>query len=97
MIFWQYAKIIANSAGYANNYGFIMNKYKQLHTGDIKWSSSIREYLKEREKMGECIYCEEQADLTVEHMLPRIRGGPDTTDNVVMVCKHCNSSKKDKR
>ncbi len=29
--------------------------------------------------------------------MPRSRGGPDTTDNAVFVCKSCNSSKGNKR
>lgn len=36
-------------------------------------------------------------DLTTEHILPRNCGGEDTTDNVVRVCKSCNSSKGGKR
>ena len=31
--------------------------------------------------------------LTVDHILPRICGGEDIPDNVVSVCKSCNSSK----
>ncbi|MDH5782580.1 MAG: HNH endonuclease [Candidatus Bathyarchaeota archaeon] len=44
-----------------------------------------------------CIYCGKKRDLTVEHILPRSRGGPDIADNVVFVCARCNSSKGDKR
>ncbi len=36
-------------------------------------------------------------DLTIEHILPKNRGGPDISDNAIMVCKSCNSSKRDKR
>ncbi len=31
-------------------------------------------------------------DLTLDHILPRSRGGPDTADNAVMVCGSCNSN-----
>lgn len=98
LIFWQYAKIISESAGAGKRqYGFVMDRFKKLTSGEIQWSTSIREYVKEREKPEECIYCGNKKDLTLEHILPRSRGGPDTTDNAVMVCKTCNSSKGDKR
>jgi len=35
--------------------------------------------------------------LTLEHILPKSRGSPDTPDNAVWVCKKCNSSKGNKR
>ncbi len=98
LIFWQYAKIISESAGAGKRqYGFVMDRFKKLTSGEIQWSTSIREYVKERTKPDECIYCGNKTDLTLEHILPRSRGGPDTTDNAVMVCKSCNSSKGDKR
>jgi hypothetical protein len=36
LIYWQYAKIIAESAGIGKkDYGFVMNKFKQLKQGEI--------------------------------------------------------------
>ena len=40
-----------------------------------------------------CIYCGAEENLTTEHILPRSRGGEDVPDNVVRVCKACNSQK----
>jgi hypothetical protein len=98
LVFWQYAKIISQSAGYGKKeFGFVMNRYKKLSSGEINWSTSIREYVKEKEKNDECIYCGSKTNLTLEHILPRSRGGPDTIDNAVWVCKRCNSSKGDRR
>lgn len=98
IIYWQYAKIISESSGFGkNNYGMIMNKWKKLCSGEIHWSSSVREWLKEKENNENCIYCGEKKDLTIEHILPRSCGGEDIPDNVVMVCKSCNSSKGSKR
>jgi len=74
-----------------------MDRFVKLRDGKIKWSTSIREYLHEHEKLNECIYCGSKGKLTVEHILPRCRGGPNTPDNAVMVCQSCNSSKGDKR
>jgi 5-methylcytosine-specific restriction endonuclease McrA len=46
-----------------------------------------------------CQYCGAQLpnrNLTVEHVLPRSRGGPTTWENCVAACKRCNSDKADK-
>lgn len=98
LIFWQYAKIISESAGAGKrNYGFVMDRFKKLQSGDIRWSTSIREYVKEHETPETCVYCGAKGDLTLEHILPTSRGGPDSPDNAVWVCKKCNSSKGGRR
>lgn len=98
LLYYQYAKIISESAHWGKtNYGMITTKYKQLLSGEIHWSSSVREWLKEKEKSDECIYCGEKTDLTTEHILPKCCGGEDIPENVIRVCKHCNSSKGGKR
>jgi hypothetical protein len=98
LIYWQYAKLIAESAGYGKtkNYGFIMDRFKQLKSGDIQWSGSIKEYVKEREKTNECIYCGSKEALSTDHLIPKSRGGPDSGDNAITACKRCNSSKGDR-
>ncbi|MEM4736713.1 MAG: HNH endonuclease [Nitrososphaeria archaeon] len=97
LIFWQYAKIISESSGFGKkNWGFIMRKFKQLREGEIFWNE-IREYVKEREKKDECIFCGRKKDLTLDHLFPRCLNGPDDEKNIVFVCKECNSSKGAKR
>lgn len=96
LLYWQYAKLIARSAGHEKNFGFTMDRFKKLQSGDISWSGSIREYIKEREVSGQCIYCGSKQDQSVDHLIPRARGGPETGDNAVTACKACNSSRGDK-
>lgn len=97
LLYWQYAKIIADSAGAGKqDYGFVMNRFKQLKTGDINWNE-IREYVKEREHVDECVFCRTKANLSLEHLLPRKFNGPDTERNLVWICKSCNSSKGPRR
>jgi hypothetical protein len=97
LIFWQYAKIIAASAGIGKkDYGFVMTKFKQLRQGEIFWNE-IREYVKEKENADECIFCGATANLTLEHLLPRSHNGPDVEKNLVWICKSCNSSKGSRR
>jgi hypothetical protein len=41
VIFWQYAKIVSESAGMGKkNYGMVMNIYKKLRDGSMSWSST---------------------------------------------------------
>jgi len=97
-IYYQYAKIISESAGYGKqDYRMIMGTWKKLCSGEMCWSNSIHEWIKEMEIPGRCIYCGEEKNLTVEHLLPRCCGGEDAPENVIMVCKSCNSSKGGKR
>ena len=47
----------------------------------------------ERYKLdGRCVYCDQLAD-SVDHLIPRLRHGPDSADNLVPACRACNSSK----
>ena len=97
LIYWQYAKIISESAGAGKKqYGFVMNRFKKLQSGEIEWSGAIREYLREREIANQCIYCSSTDNLFVDHLIPRSRNGPDISDNAVIACRSCNSSKGDK-
>ena len=41
-----------------------------------------------------CVYCGRHTrDLTLDHVMPRHRGGPHTWDNLVAACKPCNHRK----
>ncbi len=41
-----------------------------------------------------CAYCgRETHDLTLDHVMPRHRGGPHTWENLVSACKSCNHRK----
>jgi hypothetical protein len=97
LIYWQYAKIIAESAGIGKkDYGFVMNKFKQLKKGEIFWNE-IREYVKEKEYQDDCIFCGATTNLTLEHLLPQKFNGPNVEKNLVWICKSCNSKKGARR
>ncbi|NVN97916.1 MAG: HNH endonuclease [Geobacteraceae bacterium] len=47
--------------------------------------------------IGKCYYCGNfflPEDLTMDHVVPIIRGGKSTRGNVVPSCKECNNNKK---
>ncbi len=43
-----------------------------------------------------CQYCGSKHKLTLDHVLPRSKGGKHTWDNVVTACESCNSRKGDR-
>ncbi len=44
-----------------------------------------------------CQYCATRThDLTLDHVVPRSRGGPTSWENVVACCKSCNARKRDR-
>ena len=46
---------------------------------------------------GRCYYCGAKvrpADLTMDHIVPLVRGGRSVKGNIVAACKECNSKKK---
>ncbi|MCO6357615.1 HNH endonuclease [Roseivirga pacifica] len=45
---------------------------------------------------NQCLYCGNGKDLTLDHVLPKSRGGQSTWTNLATACKKCNSIKGDK-
>ncbi len=43
----------------------------------------------------ECQYCGSDRDLTLDHVMPRSKGGPSNWKNLVTACKPCNGKKGD--
>lgn len=46
-----------------------------------------------------CAYCLSQLsseELSIDHIMPKSRGGKDTWENLVTACKKCNSKKGDR-
>ena len=46
---------------------------------------------------GVCYYCGKKfpkEELTMDHIVPVVRGGKSTKGNVVVACKECNNKKK---
>lgn len=45
----------------------------------------------------ECVYCGRRgkSNLTIDHVIPKAKGGKDTWDNLVTACLTCNQEKAD--
>ncbi len=42
-----------------------------------------------------CAICFREGDLTIDHVIPKSKGGSSVWDNVVVACKPCNQKKRD--
>ena len=42
-----------------------------------------------------CAYCSSKEDLTLDHIVPKSRGGEDSWENLVTCCMSCNNKKGD--
>jgi 5-methylcytosine-specific restriction endonuclease McrA len=52
---------------------------------------------KKKLSLGICYYCKEkfpENQLTMDHIVPLIRGGKSKKGNIVTSCKECNNKKK---
>ncbi|GGZ28314.1 HNH endonuclease [Echinicola pacifica] len=50
-----------------------------------------------RRDNNECQYCGSPKQLTIDHVVPRSKGGPTTWTNLITACHRCNVQKGDKR
>jgi len=100
-IAWSYANLARADAALAEGcvkYGvhhhMIRSKlFKGLRTGTMSMQSL---YDDERLKLKfpqACCYCGSTERLSLDHLIPRFRGGEDDADNLVWACRSCNSSK----
>ncbi len=100
-LYWCYANLaMAHAAVKAqspkyNQTHFIIRS--RLYKGLMNQSMSIGTIADdERLKMilpQGCCYCGEQNQLSIDHLIPKSKGGSDEADNMVWACRSCNSAK----
>lgn len=100
-IYWAYGNLAmaqdAIKRGIPNydrlSYTIRMRLFKGLLTGKMQMSSLFSDERWKMENGARCVYCGSTDNLSVDHLLPRIKGGEDDVDNLVCSCRTCNSSK----
>ncbi|MGY6559787.1 MAG: HNH endonuclease [Nitritalea sp.] len=50
-----------------------------------------------RRDKGQCQYCGSVKNLTVDHVIPRSKGGKTSWTNLITACNRCNTYKGDKK
>ena len=66
--------------------------YYRLRLPDSPWSKAAYPAVYQRDGRA-CRYCGATAALTIDHVVPRIQGGGDEAENLVVACRTCNSRK----
>lgn len=56
------------------------------------WSTAAYKEVYRRD-LDRCRYCGASDDLSIDHVVPRLRGGTDDASNLVVACAPCNSRK----
>ena len=70
------------------------SKFRSNGGGDPERWGAIRVPILERDQYI-CAYCGRKAD-TVDHIVPKSKGGTEADSNLVACCKRCNSKKSDR-
>lgn len=74
---------------YATPQGYLYN----LHTVNRKEAKKMwRKKIKEQWD-NQCAYCGSTENLTIDHVVPKSKGGTNFTQNVICSCLSCNGSK----
>jgi hypothetical protein len=100
-LYWSYANLAMAHADLADGASTYQRKHfmirARLFRGLREHSMDVGSLVDDdRVKMlaaDACCYCGGRVGLTVDHLIPKYRGGPDVADNIVWCCRRCNSSK----
>lgn len=69
-------------------------EFVKLPLSKMRISKPSRSMIYARDQ-HKCQYCGSTRKLTIDHVVPRSRGGGDTWDNMVVACSSCNTKKSD--
>ncbi len=79
--------------------GFLIEVDDETLRRERQKARELREstWWKRRRSSGVCHYCGETVGaklLTMDHLIPLVRGGRSNKGNIVAACKKCNNEKK---
>jgi 5-methylcytosine-specific restriction enzyme A len=82
-----------------NALGFLVETSPEIIRREKEKARALRksQWWQRKLAKGECHYCSRKvaaADLTMDHLVPVVRGGRSNRGNVVPACKACNNRKK---
>lgn len=95
-ILYEFAKLISRTAYGSLRPGFISDRFEKLRDGRITIADTIREWEREQEVPKHCVFCGALEGLATGYLIPRNRGGDDSSDNLVPVCASCTLARGDK-
>lgn len=82
---------IWESPSYAISVPVIIRLFKYINIPHSSVGLSRRAlYVRDQ---GKCVYCGSTQNLTIDHVIPRSRGGSNEWNNLVIACRECNHKK----
>lgn len=96
---WEVIKIATDGKvkPFDRLYYMMRQKFFKLYMQGDRHITDLYTFNKEKLRAGDfCFYCYEEVpkeELTADHVFPRAKGGTNDLNNIIFVCKHCNSSK----
>ena len=101
LLYWSYANLAMAHSGVVKgqqkysgvNFMIRSRLYKGLINGTMNIGTMFDDEKIKLNNANRCCYCGEKVKLSIDHLIPRILGGVDCSDNLVYACKTCNSSK----
>lgn len=70
-------------------------KRQELGLSRRAWiNPKVREFVLARDNYM-CVYCNSASNLTLDHIIPEIKNGDNSTENLVVACRVCNAKKRE--
>jgi len=100
-LYWSYANLAMAHSAVTNkgekyiqiNYIIRARLFKGLKQNTMNIGSIIDDERLKMKLPQICSYCGSSDNLSVDHLIPKFKGGKETGDNFVWACRKCNSSK----
>lgn len=102
-LYWCYANlamahaaVTAQSSTYSRTHFIIRSRLfkglssKTMNPGSIADDERLKMILPQA-----CNYCGDRNKLSIDHLIPKAKGGADRAENIVWACGSCNSAKGD--
>ncbi|MPM39316.1 hypothetical protein SDC9_85949 [bioreactor metagenome] len=71
----------------------------KLYKGLVSGTMGVRSFFDDEKfkiEKNRCSYCDSADALSVDHLIPRKKLGSDYSENLILACRHCNSSKRER-
>ncbi len=102
-IAWSYANLArahaavkAGESSYNRTHHMIRaHLFKGLTTGKMTMRSLYDDEKVKFQYPPACCFCGNMEKISIDHLIPKNKGGSDCSDNFIWACKTCNSSKSD--
>lgn len=101
LIYWFYSNLamaheaITKGKEKYDRTSFIIRSrlFSGLKKGTMTFGSIIDDEKVKIQYSDICAYCGKSDNVSIDHIIPKLKGGKESADNLIRVCSHCNSSK----